>query len=85
MFMHKARFGGLRNQVLERDNFACVNCGMTNDTHRITWSRDLTIDHIDGNGRYSEKPNNSLDNLQTLCLRCHGSKDSAKYWASKGA
>jgi hypothetical protein len=40
--------------------------------------KNLTIDHIDGNGRNSKQPNNELSNLQTLCSKCHGSKDGKK-------
>lgn len=71
------RFGGLRLIALKRDNYSCVNCGMTNDQHKKRWNREITVDHIDGNGRYSKTPNNSISNLQTLCLVCHGSKDNA--------
>jgi hypothetical protein len=44
----------------------------------VKYNRDITVDHIDGNGRRKPKhlKNNSLDNLQTLCLSCHGKKDS---------
>lgn len=72
------RFGGQREFVLDRDQHKCVICGMTQDEHRKLWNLGLTIDHIDGNGRYSEKQNNDPDNLQTLCLRCHGKKDHGK-------
>uniref|UniRef100_A0A6M3J1Y1 Putative homing endonuclease n=1 Tax=viral metagenome TaxID=1070528 RepID=A0A6M3J1Y1_9ZZZZ len=69
------RFGGLRDIVLERDDFSCVECDMNNEQHIVIFGRGITVDHIDGNGRYSKTPNNTLDNLQTLCLRCHGKKD----------
>lgn len=78
--MHNKRFGGLRDEVLKRDNYQCIICKMTNKEHRELWKRDLTIDHKDGNGRYSDMKNNSINNLQTLCLRCHGRKDSLRYW-----
>lgn len=71
----KYRFGGLRESVLERDNWACVKCGFTNEQHITDFKRSLTVDHIDGNGRHSKTPNNNLENLQTLCLKCHGKKD----------
>lgn len=83
-YMHKKRFGGLRDDVLERDGYKCMKCGMSNQEHKQRWDRNLTIDHIDGNGRYSDSPNNEIENLQTLCLRCHGRKDSAKYWRERG-
>jgi len=82
--MHKKRFGGLRRQVLKRDRYCCQICGMTNKQHLITWGREITIDHINGRGRYSDKPDNSMNNLWTLCLSCHGKRDSLRYWLSRG-
>ena len=73
-------YSGLRQTALKRDNYTCVNCGMTNDKHKITYGKGITVDHIDGNGYYAVIKNNILSNLQTLCLRCHGSKDSKAYW-----
>lgn len=72
----KLRFGGLRKQVLKRDNYQCRNCGMTNEEHKKTFGKEITIDHIDGKGSKSKIKNNKLDNLQTLCLRCHGKKSN---------
>lgn len=71
----KIKFGGLREIVLERDNWQCVKCGMNNEQHIVVFGRSITVDHIDGNGSNSKNPNNTLNNLQTLCLRCHGKKD----------
>lgn len=62
--------GGLRKAVLERDGYACVRCGMTDEEHRRIWQRPITVDHKDKNRRH-----NAMGNLQTLCLRCHGNKD----------
>jgi len=57
-------FSGNRKSALERDNYTCQHCG-TQD--------DLQVHHIDGNGMTSprESRNNDLDNLITLCRRCH--------------
>lgn len=71
-------FGGQRDSVLLRDNYSCVKCGMTQEEHKEKWDRDITIDHIDGQGKYSKEKNNSLDNLQTLCCSCHGRKDGIR-------
>ena len=62
--------GGIRSKILKRDNYACVECQMTDKEHKKKWGRPITIDHKDKN-----RKNNSPSNLQTLCLRCHGSKD----------
>jgi len=72
----KERFGGNGIKALERDGFACVKCHMTNDEHIKRFNRSITVDHIDGNGRYADKQNNAIDNLQTLCLPCHTRKDA---------
>lgn len=80
-------YGGNKDLVLERDNWQCVVCGMNNEQHIIIFGVGLTIDHKDGKGRYSMDKNNSLNNLQTLCLRCHGKKDglrgNQKRWRSE--
>lgn len=74
-YKDKERFGGNRYLVLERDGYKCLFCGMTMSEHVKKWSRELTIDHIDGKGRNNKDVNNDISNLQTLCLSCHGKKD----------
>lgn len=64
------RFDGVRDEVLKRDSYSCVWCGMTNEEHQAKWQKPITVDHMDKN-----ENNNSLENLQTLCLSCHGKKD----------
>ncbi len=61
---------GQRAFILERDGNKCVICSMTVVEHLIKYGRPITIDHKDRN-----RKNNSPDNLQTLCLSCHGKKD----------
>ena len=56
----KSYFGGLRRKVLERDNFACTDCGKEYPTFRIA------VHHRDTN-----KKNNTMENLITLCCSCH--------------
>lgn len=62
--------GGLREQILKRDGYACVKCGMTDAEHKAKWDRPITIDH-----KSKDRSDNSHENLQTLCLTCHGRKD----------
>lgn len=64
----KIRFGRLRQEVLERDNYLCQLCGKT---HHETI---LHIHHKDGQGRYSVKQNNDINNLVTYCVSCHLTK-----------
>jgi len=66
-----SKFGGNRQEVYERDNFQCQECGMTQEQHILLFNRKLDIHHRDWKGRNEKSPDNSLDNLITLCLRCH--------------
>lgn len=72
------RFGVSGEVILARDGYKCIDCGMTNDEHIEAWGRRLTIDHVDGQGRYSEVQNNDHANLRSMCLRCHGRKDKLR-------
>jgi 5-methylcytosine-specific restriction endonuclease McrA len=62
--------GGNRAAVLERDDYCCARCGMTDAEHKAKWNRPITIDH-----KSKDRSDNSMGNLQTLCLPCHGNKD----------
>lgn len=66
---NKRDFNNLRDKVLERDNYSCVVCGLTRDEHFSKWNVDINVDHINRN-----RKDNTMENLQTLCLVCHGSK-----------
>jgi hypothetical protein len=81
-----ALFGGSREKIIQRDGEKCVRCGMTREHHRAEYGKDITVDHIDGKGTgvpRNEK-NNDPSNLQTLCLRCHTSKDCLRRESVKG-
>lgn len=60
-YRDKKYFNGLRKQVLDRDANACQSC----------FGPGQVVHHIDGNGRNSENPNNTMENLITLCRSCH--------------
>lgn len=60
-YKDKIRFDGNKYKVLERDNYECQICGNKNK---------LVIHHKDCSGQ-TDNPNNELDNLITLCRRCH--------------
>jgi 5-methylcytosine-specific restriction endonuclease McrA len=80
--MNKFRFGGLKELVIQRDGERCVMCKMHRTEHRLVFNRDLTVNHIDHQSARSVTfdgvINNDPDNLETLCLRCHGAKDAVK-------
>lgn len=83
-FTERKFFGGNRELVIRRDKEECVNCGMGRQEHKNKYGMDITVDHIDGTGINTPvgQKNNAPDNLQTLCLACHGSKDCKRYLES---
>ena len=59
----------IRRAVLERDNYTCQRCGIT----EAEYGRALDVHHIQRRGDYSDQRQaNRLENLITLCDRCHG-------------
>lgn len=60
-YKNQIRFSGNKYKILERDNYTCQICGNTTQ---------LVVHHKDDSGQ-SDNPNNDMDNLITLCRRCH--------------
>jgi endogenous inhibitor of DNA gyrase (YacG/DUF329 family) len=60
------KFNGNRETALKRDNWKCTTCNISNETHLKKFNCYLHVHHIDFN-----KKNSSLDNLITLCDKCH--------------
>ena len=58
----KNGYSKIRNSVLERDNYKCVECGS---------NKNLNVHH---NIHRSDGGSNSEDNLVTLCGKCHMDK-----------
>lgn len=54
-----------RLDVLVRDDFRCVKCGVGGRTS--DWI--LEVDHIN-----EDPSDNRMENLQTLCVKCHNKK-----------
>lgn len=69
----------IRQQVLLRDGYRCQACG------RLVTGREAHVDHI-GNDAHDHE-SNRLENLQCLCIQCHGSKSrcemGGKQWDGK--
>lgn len=74
----RLHFDGLRERAIQRDDEQCVKCEMTREEHRRRFNCDITVDHIDNNGirKPRKYKNNTLENLQTLCIPCHARKDN---------
>ena len=56
------RLSGNRYKATQRDNFTCQLCGET---------KGIIVHHIDGFGYTSGNPNDDINNLITLCRKCH--------------
>jgi hypothetical protein len=54
-------------ETLKRDRYMCVDCDSEEKLH---------IHHLDKSGK-SSNPNNNLDNLITVCARCHQKRHGA--------
>lgn len=66
-YRDEQRFDGNRLKALDRDNHQCVNCKS---------KKQLQVHHKDQRGRNTpkEEQNHHMDNLITLCARCHINK-----------
>lgn len=60
-------------EVWEKYDKKCSSCGSENC---------LVVHHIDGSGK-TENPNNSLNNLELLCVKCHGIISANQRWRQK--
>lgn len=65
-----------RNKCLKRDDYTCRVCG----THQSEIGRESSVHHITPRSQFDGTPRdmNDLDNLVTLCPKCHG-KFEGKY------
>lgn len=66
-------YGGMKKQVYSRDRYSCVDCGITQYEYTKLGHGKLHIHHIDGTGwgKSSKDKNNDINNLVTLCNKCH--------------
>jgi 5-methylcytosine-specific restriction endonuclease McrA len=57
----------LRDETLRRDNYCCQKCRMIFDTKKMA-RMFLIVHHVIPRSKGGK---DTLDNLQTLCFRCH--------------
>lgn len=67
----------IRKQVMERDGYQCVKCGMSHQDQLATNKREFSINHIIPFRQFGGKNQlaNKLSNLETLCDSCHVKTD----------
>lgn len=64
--LDRKMFGGNRQKALERDNFTCRRCGITNEMHKLQFMTYILVHHKNGDGK-----DHRLSNLITCCKSCH--------------
>lgn len=67
----------LCDRVRSRDGYRCTRCGMANAEHFKRYCRRLEVHHI---VPYRLSGDNSLDNLTSLCLHCHRTREAEFKW-----
>lgn len=68
-----------REEVINKDNEECIECGISREEHRNKYKCDLHVDHIIPRSHYYNqvvdvfdyKRANNIDNLRTMCISCH--------------
>lgn len=65
-----------REKVLERDDYRCQNCGISEDEHNAKYDMSLHVHHRRPSRLFdSKREAHALDNLETLCIVCHRYKE----------
>lgn len=67
------RWDRIKQAVKERDGFVCQHCGISEDCWIIESGQPLQVHHKE---LYRISKNNNMDNLITLCNRCHTKADA---------
>lgn len=63
---------GNRKKALERDEYQCQVCEMTQKEHAAEYGQGLHVHHIIPQSNFDDyEKQNGLENLVTLCRECH--------------
>jgi len=61
-----------REKALERDDYECRVCGLTNEKHQAAHDQSLHVHHIQPLRTFDEAEEaNNIENLVVLCQSCH--------------
>lgn len=60
--------------VLHRQGHQCIDCGLTQDTHRARYGSGLQVHHV---SPFRLSLDSSPDNLVALCAPCHAREEKA--------
>jgi 5-methylcytosine-specific restriction endonuclease McrA len=67
-----------RKAALKKDNYACVDCGITDEESKVKYGSSLDVDHVIPFHNFSDyKKANRVNNLECRCKSCH-KKEEAK-------
>ena len=67
----------IRRETITRDSESCPRCGMSHETHREQFGRDLPVHHRIPRHRFYHDPDRTAEeanvpgNLLTLCIPCY--------------
>jgi len=69
-YRKRTKMGGNWWPALQRDRFTCQLCKSTLYPSQWVGSKQLIVHHLDGTGE-EESKNHNIENLLTLCSKCH--------------
>ncbi len=61
----KRNYGGNREKALKRDGYICQKCGLSREDSINELDRDLYVERINNKGNYE------INNLISVCRKCH--------------
>lgn len=65
----------LRKQALERDEYQCQSCDMSESENQDEFGVGLNVHHLTDIDEFDDpRDADTIENLETLCSRCHGEK-----------
>lgn len=69
----RAEWRNLRSEALERDDYQCQSCGMSEGEHQDTFGTGLNVHHVTDVAEFDDPDDaDTLDNVESLCVECHG-------------